>query len=171
MRVHEIVREPDDIAGGDPAGDEVSGSDAMVYLPESFLERFGDRTDVINTIYRFDLKGGAAAADEFAGGRASYPTATRSSSSTHRHPHGRASGRLTPKRSGSACARPPWGWWDSSPSVKAWGVSCVDASDGEALRALGMTDSQRVGVAVLRGVLVGVGAAVLAVAGAVAGRR
>ncbi len=44
----------------------------------------------------------------------------------------------------------------------------VDAADGGALRALGMTDGQRVAVAAMRGLLVGGAAAVVAVAGAIA---
>ena len=169
VRVHEIVREPDDIAGGDPAGDEVSGSDAMVYLPESFLERFGDRTDVINTIYRFDLKGGAAAADEFMEAVRELPNGDTvqffdSPSST------RASQRSVDAQAlGLGLFAAALGLVGLLTVGQSLGRQLrVDASDGEALRALGMTDSQRVGVAVLRGVLVGVGAAVVAVAGAVA---
>ncbi|MGH9110820.1 MAG: hypothetical protein ACRDZN_00730, partial [Acidimicrobiales bacterium] len=65
VRVSAVVQEPDDLVGGDPAAGAAGGIDATVYLPESFLDRFGDRTDVINTVYYFDLAGGAATADEF----------------------------------------------------------------------------------------------------------
>ncbi len=169
VRVDAIVREPDDIVGGDPAGDEVSGSDAMVYLPESFLERFGDQTDVVNTVYSFDLTGRAADADEFVaavrdlpgGDTVQFfdpPGVTRA---TQRSVDAQALGLGL-----FAAALGLVGFLTVGQGLSR--QLRIDASDGEPLRALGMTDNQRVGVAVLRGALVGVGAAVLAVAGAVA---
>jgi putative ABC transport system permease protein len=169
VRVDAIVQEPDDIVGGDPAGDEVSGSDAMVYLPESFLELFGDQTDVINTIYNFDLKGGAAGADEFVAAVRVLPNGDTVQFFD--------SPGLTRANQRSVDAQ-ALGLGLFAAVLGLVGLLTVgqslarqlraDASDGDSLRALGMTDNQRVGVAVLRGVLVGVGAAVLAVAGAVA---
>jgi len=168
VRVDAIVREPDDIVGGDPAGDE-GGGDATVYLPESFLERFGDQTDVVNTVYSFDLTGGAVDADEFVaavrnlpGGDTvqffDRPGVTRA---TQRSVDAQALGLAL-----FAAALGLVGFLTVGQGLSR--QLRVDASDGEPLRALGMTDVQRVSVAVLRGVLVGVGGAMLAVAGAVA---
>jgi putative ABC transport system permease protein len=169
LRVAAVAREPDDIVGGDPAGDEVGGSDATVYLPESFLERFGDLTEVVNTVYYFDLAGGAAATDDFvaavrdlpAGDTVQFfdpPGVTRA---TQRSVDAQALGLGL-----FAAALALLGFLTAGQSLSR--QLRVDAPDGEVLRALGMTDRQRVAVASLRGALVGVGAALLAAAGAVA---
>jgi FtsX-like permease family len=169
LRVAAILREPDDIVGGDPAGDDAGGSDSMVYLPESFLERFGDLTDLVNTVYYFDLAGGAAAADEFVaavrdlpdGGSVQFferPGVTRA---TQRSVDAQALGLGL-----FAAALALAGFLTVGQSLSR--QLRVDATDGEALRALGMTGGQRVAVASLRGAVVGAGAGVLAIAGAVA---
>jgi hypothetical protein len=169
VRVEAVVREPDDIVGGDPAGNETGDSDARVYLPNSFLERFGHLTDVVNTVYYFDLAGGAAAGDEFVG-------------TVRDLPHGDSVQFFDPPGVTRATQR--------SVDAQALGLALfaaalalvglltagqslsrqlrIDATDGDALRALGMTGGQRVALASLRGALVGVGAGVLAIAGAVA---
>jgi hypothetical protein len=169
LRVAAVVREPDDIVGGDPAGDQASGSDATVYLPESFLERFGHLTEVINTVYYFELAGGAAATDEFVAAVRDLPDGdtvqffdppgvTRA---TQRSVDAQALGLGL-----FAAALALVGFVTVGQSLSR--QLRVDAADGEPLRALGMTDGQRVAVASLRGALVGVGAAVLAVTGAIA---
>ena len=168
LRVAAVVREPDDIVGGDPAN-EVSGSDAMVYLPESFLERVGDQTEVINTVYYFELAGGAAATDEFVaavrdlpdGDSVQFFDAPGVTRATQRSVDAQALGLGV-----FAAALALVGFFTAGQSLSR--QLRIDASDGEVLRALGMTDRQRVEVASLRGALVGTGAAVLAVTGAVA---
>jgi FtsX-like permease family len=168
LRVAAVVREPDDIVGGDPA-DEVSGSDAMVYLPESFLERFGDQTEVVNTVYYFDLAGGAAASDEFVaavrdlpdGDSVQFFDAPGVTRATQRSVDAQALGLGL-----FAAALALVGFLTAGQSLSR--QLRIDAPDGEVLRAVGMTDRQRVAVASLRGAVVGVGAAVLAVTGAVA---
>jgi hypothetical protein len=169
LRVAAILREPDDIVGGDPAAAAAGGSDSMVYLPESFLERFGDLTEVISTVYYFELADGAVAKDEFVaavrdlpgGGTVQFfdpPGVTRA---TQRSVDAQALGLGL-----FAAALALVGFLTAGQSLSR--QLRVDATGGEALRALGMTDGQRVAVAALRGALVGVGAAVLAVTGAVA---
>jgi FtsX-like permease family len=169
LRVAAVVREPDDIVGGAPADNETGDSDARVYVSESFLERFGHLTDVVNTVYYFDLAGGVASHDQFV-------------SAVRDLPHGESVQFFDPAGMTPATQR--------SVDAQALGLALfaaalalvglltagqslsrqlrVDATDGEALRALGMTDRQRVAAASLRGALVGVGAGVLAIAGAVA---
>jgi hypothetical protein len=168
-RVAAVVREPDDIVGGDPAGDEAAGSDATVYVPESFLERFGDQTEVINTVYYFDLVGGGAAVDEFVAAVRDLPDGD-----TVQFFDAPGVGRATQRSVDAqalglglfAAALAMVGFLTAGQSLSR--QVHVDASDGEALRALGMTDGQRIAVASLRGALVGISAAVLAVGGAVA---
>ena len=169
LRVAAVVREPDDIVGGDPAGDEAAGSDATVYAPESFLERFGDQTEVINTVYYFDLVGGGAAVDEFVAAVRDLPDGD-----TVQFFDAPGVGRATQRSVDAqalglglfAAALAMVGFLTAGQSLSR--QVHVDASDGEALRALGMTDGQRIAVASLRGALVGISAAVLAVGGAVA---
>ena len=169
LRVAAVVREPDDIVGGDPAGDEATGSDATVYVPESFLERFGDQTEVINTVYYFDLVGGGAAVDEFVAAVRDLPDGD-----TVQFFDAPGVGRATQRSVDAqalglglfAAALAMVGFLTAGQSLSR--QVHVDASDGEALRALGMTDGQRIAVASLRGALVGISAAVLAVGGAVA---
>jgi putative ABC transport system permease protein len=169
LRVAAVVREPDDIVGGDPARDEAGDSDSVVYLPESFLERFGHLTEVVSTVYYFELAGGAGAPDEFVaavrhlpgGDTVQFfdpPGVTRA---TQRSVDAQALGLGL-----FAAALALVGLLTAGQSLSR--QLRVDATDGEALRALGMTNGQRLAVASLRGALVGVGAAVLAVAGAVA---
>jgi hypothetical protein len=167
VRVSAVVRGPDDIVADDPALIAATGSDDTVYLPESFLERFGDRTDS-NTVYYFDLAGGAAAVDEFTtavrglpGGdtvRFFDPPAARM---TQRSVDGQALGLGL-----FAVALALVGVLTVGQSLSR--QLRVDAADGEALHALGMTGGQRVAVASLRGALIGLGAAVLAFVGAIA---
>jgi FtsX-like permease family len=164
-----ILREPDDIVGGDPAGAEAGGSDSMVYLPESFLERFGDLTDLVNTVYYFDLAGGAPAADEFVAAVRDLPDGD-SVQFFERPGVTRATQRSVDAQALGlglfATALALVGLLTAGQSLSR--QLRVDATDGESLRALGMTGGQRVAVASLRGAVVGVGAAVLAIAGAVA---
>src|ERR687892_743805 len=153
LRVAAVVREPDDIVGGDPAGDEAAGSDATVYAPESFLERFGDQTEVINTVYYFDLVGGGAAVDEFVAAVRDLPDGD-----TVQFFDAPGVGRATQRSVDAqalglglfAAALAMVGFLTAGQSLSR--QVRVDASDGEALR----------------GALVGISAAVLAVGGAVA---
>jgi FtsX-like permease family len=169
LRVAAILREPDDIVGGDPAGDAAGGSDSMVYVSESFLERFGHLTDLVNTVYYFDLAGGAAAADEFVAAVRDLPDGdsvqfferpgvTRA---TQRSVDAQALGLAL-----FAAVLALVGILTAGQSLSR--QLRVEATDGEALRTLGMTGGQRVAVASLRGAVVGAGAAILAIAGAVA---
>jgi hypothetical protein len=168
IRVSAVVREPDDIVAGDPAITQAIGGDDTVYLTESFLERYGDLTDS-NTVYYFDLAGGAAAVDEFVADVRGLP-----GGETVRFfdPPGltRATQRSVDAQALAlglfAVALALVGFLTAGQSLSR--QLRVDAADGEALRALGMTGGQRVAVASLRGALVGAGAAALAVAGAVA---
>jgi putative ABC transport system permease protein len=168
LRVAAVVREPDDIVGGDPAGDEAGDTDATVSLPESFFERFGHLTDLVNTVYYFDLAGGPEAADEFlaavrdlpGGDTVQFfdpPGVTRA---TQRSVDAQALGLGL-----FAVAVALVGLLTAGQSLSR--QLRVDAADGATLRALGLTNGQRLAVASLRGALVGVGAAMLAVAGAI----
>jgi FtsX-like permease family len=169
VRVAAILREPDDIVGGDPAGDEAGGSDSMVYVSGSFLERFGHLTDLVNTVYYFELAGGPAAADEFVAAVRGLPHGD-SVQFFDRPGVTRATQRSVDAQALGlglfAAALALVGLLTAGQSLSR--QLRVDATDGEALRALGMTGWQRVGVAALRGAVVGVGAATLAAAGAVA---
>jgi hypothetical protein len=169
VRVAAVVREPDDMVGGDPAGDDAGDSDARVYLPMSFLERFGHLTDTVNTVYFFDLVGGAASADEFVAAVRDLPDGD---TVQFFNPPGVTRGTQRSVDAQAlgvglfAAALALAGLLTAGQSLSR--QLRVEAADGEALRALGMTGGQRVAVSSLRGALVGVAAAVLAIAGAVA---
>jgi hypothetical protein len=169
VRVAAVLREPDDIVGGRAASDEADDADARVYLPESFLERFGHLTDVVNTVHYFDLTGGAASAGEFAAAVRDLPGGD---TVQFFNPPGvtRAARRSVDAQALGlalfAAALAFVGFLAVGQSLSR--QLRVDASDNDGLRALGMTGKQRVAVASLRGASVGVGSAVVAVAGAVA---
>lgn len=168
VRIAGVVREPDDIVGGAPA---VAGgeSDATVYMQQPFLDRYGHLTEVVNTVYYFDLAGGAGAADEFVAAVRDLPQGD--TVEFFRRPgFGRATQRAVDAQALalalSAGALALMGLVVGGQSLAR--QLRLDATDGGALRALGMTAGQRVLVAAMRGLLVGGGTALVAVAGAVA---
>ncbi len=169
VRIAGVVREPDDIVGGGPAAVAGGESDATVYMQEAFLDRYGHLTEVVNTVYYFDLAGGAGATDEFVAAVRDLPDGD--TVEFFRRPGlGRATQRGVDAQALalalSAGALALMGLVVGGQSLAR--QLRVDAADGGALRALGMTDGQRVAVAAMRGLLVGGGAAVVAVAGAIA---
>jgi predicted RNA-binding Zn ribbon-like protein len=169
VRIAGVVREPDDIVGGGPAAVAGGESDATVYMQEAFLDRYGHLTEVVNTVYQFDLAGGAGATDEFVAAVRDLPDGD--TVEFFRRPGlGRATQRGVDAQALalalSAGALALMGLVVGGQSLAR--QLRVDAADGGALRALGMTDGQRVAVAAMRGLLVGGGAAVVAVAGAIA---
>lgn len=65
VTVRAIVREPDDITPGDPAADEQVGyvNDGGIYLPLSFLDRYGDAVGTVNTSIAFVVDEGVTTGD------------------------------------------------------------------------------------------------------------
>jgi ABC-type lipoprotein release transport system permease subunit len=66
ITVSGVLREPDDVSPGDPSAEQQVpyASSAAVYVPESFLEAHGDEVTTVNTLLGFDLVGGSAARPE-----------------------------------------------------------------------------------------------------------
>ncbi|CAN5604861.1 hypothetical protein BH18ACT1_BH18ACT1_07090 [soil metagenome] len=171
VRVGAIVREPNDISPDDPsAEDQVAyASNANVYLPSAFLERFGEEVTTINTLSGFKLRGGEAAVDGFVadvrdlpgGDTVQFFDEPPVDPDTQRSVDvqalalvffGAALGLDGAVNIGLALSR----------QLRA------ASADDEHLRALGMRSSQRIGVGAAQGAVVGGPGALLAVLGAIA---
>jgi len=172
VQVGAVVREVDDITTADPSATDQVGyaSAANVYLPASFLERYGEKVGTVNTLIGFELDGGRTATRAFTdavralpGGDtvqflndepAVNPTTQRAIDvqSLGLLLFAAALGLAAALTVGQSLAR----------QLRA------DGSDSELLRAVGMTRGQRVMAPALRGAVVGLGGAVVAAVGAIA---